>query len=254
MESINQFSAQRFTLLIKRYFVLNYKPWLIGLGALSGVLLLVSLINAYASGGSFNFPLITSLGSVFIFIVGFMTTSSVFKEIHTPARGQFFLTLPATTIEKLFSHWFITSIAYILIANIILYLVLLFANGLSNLIWGMQWSFFNPFSIGNLELMGQYIVAHSLFFLGAVYFRKNNFLKTLLSLFALYVFLGIILGLSAWAIFGSGGVLLDGNEINHEMQLQLESNFKLINRIFFAGIMAPFCLLVSYFKFKEREV
>jgi hypothetical protein len=52
-----------------------------------------------------------------------------------------------------------------------------------------------------IRTTGIYLVTHSVFLLGATYFRKNNFLKTLLALFLISLALNIYSGLVGWGVF-----------------------------------------------------
>ncbi len=254
MEKINQFSLQRFTLLMQRYIMFNSKTWLIGIGAISGVMLVIGLITAYFSQGYFDVRSLVNTGQTIIFIGGFIITSMAYNEIHTPARSQFYLTLPATTAEKLFSHWLITSILFVLISNVLLSLVLLLANAIGYVAWAVPINMFNPFTQANLQLMAIYVVVQSIFFLGALYFRKNNFLKTILSVFVIAMALNLIAILFAWLLFGQTS--FDGNfhSINPEMGSYFEITLPKIMKTIFYIVLVPFCLVVSYFKLKEREV
>ncbi|TVQ88357.1 MAG: hypothetical protein EA393_09055 [Bacteroidetes bacterium] len=252
MEKINQFSIQRLFLLMKRHSVMNAKTWLIGLGALSGILIIIALIQSY-SNGFFDLESLVTIGTIFIFIGGFIVTSAAYNELHTPARGQFYLILPANTLEKLLSNWLLSSAVFVVVAFVLLSVVLGITTLLSSWVFNTDTAFFNPFTHDNLENMGVYVVVQSIFFLGALYFRKNNFIKTLLSVFVVMFGLSIILGFLGWVILG---------EFNHISDENLpESNFVFftetlpqIARIIFWWLTAPFFLLVSYFKLKEREV
>lgn len=254
MEKINQFSVHRFMLLIKRYAIFNTKTLLIGLGALSGVMIFIALIQTYVSGGMFNVEALTNTGQTMIFIGGFVLTSMVFKELHAPARSQFYLTLPATTAEKLFSSWIITSVGFVVLANVILSLVLLLSNGLAHIAWSTPISYFNPFTSGNIQIMSVYFVTQSIFFLGAIYFRKNNFLKTILSLFVISFVINIITAGFMYIIFGQMGMGGEMQSLPPDFILTMESTAPKLARFAFYGIITPLSLLVSYFRLKEREV
>ncbi|MBW6478460.1 MAG: hypothetical protein K0B37_03460 [Bacteroidales bacterium] len=252
MEKINQFSVQRLFLLMKRHSIMNLKTWLIGFGAISGVLIVMALLQSLGSG-TFNLDSLTATGISFIFIAGYLITSMMYNEIHTPARGQFYLILPATTFEKLLSNWLLSSIVYVLVAHIMLSLVLLIAGLLSAAIFSTSLDFYNPFTEAGFKNMGVYLVTQSIFFLGALYFRKNNMLKTLLSIFAVIVALGMIASLFGWIILG------EFNQINEENLPPQGLEFFTITipniaKYLFWGLTAPFFLVVSYFKLKEREV
>lgn len=254
MEKINKFSLQRFVLLMQRYVTFNSKSWLIGIGAISGVLIIISLLQAYFSQSHFDIRSMVNTGQVMIFIGGFVITSMAYNEIHTPARSQFYLTLPATTAEKLFSNWLITSVIFILVSNVLLSVVLGLANGIANLAWSSAFNIFNPFTIENLKLMGIYIVTQSIFFLGALQFRKNNFLKTILSIFVIAMIINIISVLFAYLLFGTDGMHLDAQTISPDLSNIFETIFPKVMKTIFNVVLVPFFLLVSYFKLKEREV
>jgi hypothetical protein len=254
MEKINQFSLQRFMLLMQRYMMFNHKTILIGTGAIAGTIMVIGLLQAYFTDGHFNLNALVTTGQVFVFITGLILTSMSYNEIHTPARSQFYLTLPATTSEKLFSHWLLTSVVYILLAHILLSLVLFLTNVISSVAWGSQITFFNPFTQSNLTQMGAYIVAHSAFFLGALYFRQNNFLKTLLSLFVISMAFNVLAVGFMYLLFGSMG--FQGSELesmNPGLFSAFDTYAPYILKSFYVAVVL-FCLAVSYFRLKEREV
>lgn len=252
MEKINQFSIQRLFLLMKRHSFINLKTWLVGFGAISGVLIVISLLQSYSSG-FFNLSALSTTGVTFIFIAGYLITSMAYNEIHTSARGQFYLMLPANTIEKLLSNWIITSFLYIIIANVLLIAILALASLLSSFLFNTGVEIYNPFTNDGIRTMGIYVVTQSVFFLGALYFRKNNLLKTLLSIFVIQMIFSSILALAGWLILG------DFNQVNEESLPNEAVQFFTVNlpdiaKTIFWIVTAPFFLIVSYFKFKEREV
>jgi hypothetical protein len=254
MEKINQFSIQRFMLLMKRYLLFNTKTLLIGAGAISGTLLVIGLLQAYFSGANFRIDALVTTGQVFIFVSGLILTSLSYNEIHTPARSQFYLTLPATTAEKLFSNWFLTSIGFIIAANALLWLTVFLTSVVSATAWGSSLSFYNPLTKVNITQIASYLVANSIFFLGAIYFRQNNFLKTLLSLFVISMAFNVIAALYMYLLFGTAGI--QGSEmemVSPNLIRFMQENAANLLKLFLATIVV-FSLTVSYFRLKEREV
>jgi hypothetical protein len=254
MEKINQFSLQRFLLLMQRYLSFNHKTLLIGFGAISGIIIVVGIIMAYNSVGYFHIQPLVSFGQVLIFVAGLAITSNAYKEIHTPARSLFYLTLPATTSEKLFSNWFLTSLVYIIVANLVLMLVILIVNLIGMMFWSLPLNIFNPLSQENIRIMSVYMVIHSIFFLGSLAFRKNNMLKTILSLFVVSMAINLIMILFAWILFRQVGFHYQPDTINSGLQTIIAQTLPKVAEIMFYALIIPFCLLVSYFKLKEREV
>lgn len=256
MENLNNFSAQRFILLMRRFITLHFKTWLTGIYMLSSLLVLLGLLNTYINSGQLNTNLLILTGHTVIFLGGLVLSSMAFNELHYPTRSQFLLTLPATTFEKLFSHWLVTSLIFIVFAHVVLAVTLALVGGICHVIWGSAISFYNPFAMQSVKVMGTYMVAQSIFFLGAVYFRKNNFLKTALSLFVINTALSIIIGLFMVLVFKSAFIGIDTttNPINPQAQVFFETTLPWLNKIFLGFVLTPFCLVVAYFRLKEREV
>lgn len=256
MEKMNQFSFSRLILLMQRNITFNIKSWMIAFGEFIGVVIIVGLLNTYFSNGLLNINPVVILGYIILFINGFVLTAGTYNELHVPTRSQFYLTLPATTLEKFFSHYLISTVLYVLIANLMLFISILIYAGLSVLIWDANMAYFNPFELQNINLMGIYIVSQSVFFLGAVAFRKYNFLKTILAVFVVQFALNIILALLAWVIIGSPGVSVDVDSQNTEAELTMffSDTLPTMAKYFTFYVLAPFLLVVSYLKLKEREV
>jgi hypothetical protein len=217
-------------------------------------MIVVSLLQAYFSTGYFNVSALVTTGQTFIFVGGFILTSMAYNEIHTPARSQFYLTLPATTAEKLFSSWFITSIVYVIVTNLVLWFVLLLSNSIAHLAWATPWDIYNPFAPTYTQLMAIYMATQSVFFLGALYFRKNNFMKTILSLFVISMIINVITVVFAYLIFGTPGIHTDMEAMDPGFGYSFMTTLPKIMKGLFYGVLAPFCLVVSYFTLKEREV
>jgi hypothetical protein len=253
MEKINQFSLQRFILLMKRHMTLNHKTWLTGFAAIGGLLIIISQFQIFTSGGVLNLAVLVNTGTTFILIGGFLLTSMAYNELHSPARSQFLLILPATNLEKLLSHWFVTSFLYVALANIALFLSVLVASIISALVYGSTIEFFNPFTEQNARIMGTYIVIQSIFLLGALYFRRNNLLKTLLAIFLVMMVLSMWSGLIVY-ILGVPSGDYNAESVSPVVANFFEFTLPRIAGIIFWVVLAPFFLIVSYFTLKEREV
>ncbi len=198
-----------------------------------------------------------------LFIGGFIFTSIIFRELYTKARGQFYLTLPASNFEKFSSKWLISAILYPIAITIFYWLFSIIANAIYTYWNGESLVGFMTDWMGALkDLIPIYIVTQAIFFLGAITFTKYNIFKTFFSLFALGMFLMLVFGFLfrfvMWDYFS-------GMAFNPEFNgLQLETSSSVqvfvqdyvldaIKYLFWLGF-APFLLLVSYFKLKEREI
>ena len=117
--------------------------------------------------------------------------------------------------------------------------------------------FVNLFDHKALITYANYLVIQPIFLLGAIYFRKMNFLKTVLALilvgFSIALYSGLLTGLAVWINGGNHtfGKIDHYNITNNDAVI----HFIVVNaKILYWGLTAPFFLLVSYFSLKERQV
>lgn len=202
----NTFSTDRFIHLCKRSFVINQRQWLIGLIASIGIVITIWMVPTL-----FILVLTESEVSRFenSFHIAFMTftlwgllfTSDIFQELNTPATAFQSLTLPATSTEKFLSAWFITVPVFLIITIIAISLITLL-SALVLILFGGTPSGLNiyyPLDRSTWDFALNYLFLNSLFLLGAIYFRKNNFLKTIASFIALMLSFFIVWGFLGWA-------------------------------------------------------
>lgn len=241
----NSYNPQRQLLFVRRQLTLSQQTWLIAAGAIFGVLLIVSVLAAI-----FNPAELHEIQGFYLaafFFGGLIFTSMIFKELHSPHRSYFFLTLPASTLEKLVGAWLITSPLYIVGFTLLSFIVFL----LSFLIAGAPFSLSYFFNDALGEVIISYLVIQTIFLWGACYFRKNNFLKTVLVLIVFGICFALYLGLLVWLFFESNGnVQLNEGDLSPGLLDTLTNT----TEIFFWGILGPYMLLMSYFTLKERQV
>ena len=129
----------------------------------------------------------------FLFLGGFILTSVFFAQDMFDRTGQHnWLTLPASQAHKFLAKGVLTAVAY----PVVLYLLFFFSSIIIELLALILFKdpvyLFNPFAFGTNKLLMHYIVNQSIFLLGATYFRKAHFIKTVLSLSLIGIALSII--------------------------------------------------------------
>lgn len=242
----NNFNINRLSNFIQRQIALNTPPMLIAAGAVSGTLLIVSLLVAYYNGHELE-----NLKGFYLtvfFVGGYIFTSNIFSELHTPQKSYFYLTLPVSTLEKTIGSWLLSSVAYTIVFQLvtgIIYMITRLAAGQGPTLT----EFFNR---DYFLAVGVYFVTQTIFFLGASYFRKYNFLKTLLALFLIQVAIGLYAGGLGWLLFR--GEPMNNNSFTGEFEFAVEHIIPQVAKFLFWYVFAPFMLVVSYFSLKEREV
>jgi magnesium-transporting ATPase (P-type) len=249
----NNFNIKRLYLLIQRQVVVNQKNLLISFAACFGATLTIFLLVIYGSGSILYAPLMSISFSI-MFTGGLVFTSLGFKELHSPAKAYQYLTLPATTFEKLLSVWLLTSILHIIV-SLLLILILALLGNLFALAIGVGTQSINELlHFGVFKLVWIYFVVQTVFLLGSCYFRKNNFLKTLLALFILGMVLSIYAGINGVVLFHTLSFNMNDQTTSGTFRHFMQNSFPMIMHIVFYYLTAPFFLVVSYFVLKERQV
>jgi len=250
------FSLKRFTQLLLRQRMLNMKTWLIAMISVAGFILFVAfLVQMTSPVPDVWMKTFEILGIISFVVMGLVFGSLAFSEMGTYSRSLQFVTLPASRFEKFFSAWLVTSVFYIIFAVAILFVTSLLMTLVSMGLYEGSFIVFNPFTeqFGNALLA--FFIAHSFFFLGAVWFRKGAFFKTLLTLFVVNVITNVWMAILFFIIInpfklltGAGGAVFnfDGSIVSEQLLSWSVMGF--------FSVLALFMLLTAWVRFKEREV
>ncbi len=167
---------------------------------------------------------------------GILITSYAFADLHQNKRGYAYLMLPASAFEKFFSRWFLTGVGYALYS--------LLAYGLLSFIAPHK-AVFSVFSKDVVPLIMQYLVIQSVVFLGAIYFKRYRLLKTALAvgvlIFMLFASLSLLFYLLNPADAAASSIYVM-NSISQGPHYIIW------------GLLASFCLLTAYVRFREYEI
>ena len=238
---------KRLGFFLRRQLYLNFSTMWIAIGAVLGLLFIISALFAFFNREPETVLNLRNLYLVVFMLGGYIFTSKVFDEMHAPQKSYMFLTLPVSAAEKLLAAWLITSPVYVVVAGLIMLLLSFF----SSLLAGSMEAFPYLFDKAFFNCIGVYMVTQAVFFLGATTFRSNNFLKTLLALIVVALLITAYTGGLGYLLFGQGNHRL---EPNSELKDTAEFIFTKVIPMLFWWLFAPFLLLVSYFKLKERQV
>jgi hypothetical protein len=256
----NYFNLRRFGLLFRKHTVENYKSYLMSLIVLVGIMALVMGFVAYNSSGK----LVTGLQELFfmLFLVGAGTvfTSTVFSELGEQKRAIAFLTLPASLLEKYLVAWIYSFLIYLLIYIPAFYLVasVIISIGGKGGEDAELLNLFGPHS--NVDkVIFLYAFLHAVSLIGAVFFRKAHFIKTVFILFLGFFAVTILNQLLLQAMLGHAdlsAIPLSGATITEDGQ-----GYKLgvpdADLSFTWIVSIGFILIIwaaAYFKLKEKQV
>lgn len=256
----NIFKADRFFLLFKKDLVQGYKTLLITAAATIGAIFFLLLVSTPGEASS---EVHMGLFLPMLWAGGLIFTSLVFKEAHSANLIHGWLMTPASQFEKYLQKLLLTTVFFI-IALIIVFVAASVLNSLVYLLFFSQRPpVFNPFQSWVWINTGHYMIVQSIFFLGAVWFRKYNFVKTVLTLnvlqFLFTVILGLVVGLVYWtpireAVHGNSWFFMEAGQILAIKFSNLNPFFIKASKIIYFGLLAPFFWFVSWLRLKEIEV
>ena len=246
MYQTNVFSVERAWHALRTDLHQQSRAVLVGTGAAAAVILIANVFSPEPTGSDFHaafFPLALIAG-------GFLFTSTLFAELPDKPRAHAYLTLPISTLERWAVRLLLSTVGYAAVALAGYFLVTLLGAGISQLIRGQSHPVFTP-SMNDWRIVLRYLVTSSLFLFGAVYFRRWNALKVVLSVAGVFLAVAVIAAGLGWLVFfeftGSFGPWLASAPGVMEA---IEAGGK----IFFWGVMAPLFWFLTWLRLSETEV
>ncbi len=243
------FSLDRFILLCKRFITINQRTWGLGFAGALSLILAVWLLYTIVGGHDLvMYSTIAGLLQLLYILGGLLITSSIFNELHNAGSASQLFTLPAGTFEKFFAAWFLSYLCFTVIAFILIVLI----HTILGLTIDIPEIAVN-LNITDMNLFSQilsYTTYHSIFLLGAVYFRKNNFTKTALSIILFLSSLGIIFII----LFYTPGTEIFRGQITDKTIFGFVEEFAWILRIVISIAITVLFLFFSYIRLKNRQV
>jgi hypothetical protein len=263
-KGLAHFSPIRLFLLIQRDFLTHYRTIAIFTAAIAGFVIFTSTLSSAAQSGN-NFHQV--LFFLILYIGGFIFTSRAFRELFSSQKSYTYLTLPGSTLEKFVARLLLTSLIFTLGTLAVYLAIAAVSEGINKLLIGNTHQFLDPFSKKFLVAAAAYLVIQGVFLAGAVFFRKNAFIKTILSLMVLSILLLIIALIVARIVspgyFGNiprTNFQLDTLSdlasllgMTEEGLLQLGRAIRIGLKILFWAVLAPFLWVISYLKFRRIE-
>jgi hypothetical protein len=277
MKIDEKLSLKRIVLLLKKDTLETYRQSLIIAGAVFGVYLAIYLISAFALSRGWNpnpWIQLSDRGPALhwglfyplLFLGGFIVTSRAFYDVHNRVKSHDWFMLPASPVEKFAEKLLLTSLGYAIVVLAGYTFFSIIASGLSIAFFRSAFPVFNPMSRAALLAVVNYMVAQSIFLLGAIYFRKNHFLKTVLVIVGIGICTAVFSAVMFRLVYGKyfNGVIPTDEfralfEVLDEMGPgpRLESAGKImitISKIIYWGIVGPVFWAIAYLRLREVEV
>lgn len=251
------FDIHRLWLLIRADLVSDYRPMLMITATLAGLMLLGSMFTVYQDGQNEYYYFGWYAGALFIW--GAIGASLSFTELHDKTKNEAYLLLPASALEKTVARLLGATVIFLGFVLVFLTLASAIIESLNLAVFGRRNGFFNPFDQGVWVPVGWFLVAVSLYFLGAAWFRKLHFVKTALTLTAIPIALSIFAMFVTRIVFGEIFTdisinLPDANFYNYYLAHQGLFDALLWILKFAGFVVVPvFCWYVAWLRVKETE-
>lgn len=248
-------NPKRLCLLLRSDISLNLHSILIFALTIFAILFLNTFITLADTARNNFHP---ALFAIFLVFGGLWVTMRVFRDVHTKERSHFLLTLPASNLEKFLSRLLLTTVGYTALIIAIFYLSSILILGFSSAFLKTQAIVFNPFDAEITNLIIFYLIIHAFFFLGAIYFKKHIFSKTILSLCGLLLIFPLLTSLIMFITsHAAHGVTIPQIYVNISWHLPETSLTSLyFNKLqgYIAGIVVFCCWVIAYLRLRESEI
>ncbi len=194
----DQLSWRRLLSLLRADVLRNNRAWLVAVGTATLVALFLSVLGAIdgsVSNGFYHAFFIAAL-----FGLGTIATSQSFVDLHGRTTSTAFLLLPASALEKTLARLLLTTVG--LFAGLLMLTPVLswLLEGINAMLFDVRRETFAPFDRLAWLMLPHYLVAQSLFFLGAAWFRKVHYLKTVGAVLLIALGLSVIATVLAWMV------------------------------------------------------
>ena len=270
MQANNVFNLRRMQFYLQKHATDHLRFY--GMGAIA-VFALSTIIGILAVISHNRFEHVSDFLPFYyigLFLGGLLFTSRSFNELGNKEKGVDYLMLPASQFEKFFTLFLISTIGFFLFYHLSCYLSFKIIENVQLSYNGQQiernYKFLSDPDEKQYIYYG-YFVLQSIFLLGATYFHKYTFLKTLFSVFIFLFGLYVINCILVTLLFGFGGEFwkrsvpffmvnkLEGGPVNWHTTTYLIPRWLLDTYSFIMKfILAPVFWTMAYFRLKDQEI
>ncbi len=256
---------KRFSLLINREIQTSKRDLTIYALTLFLILFASETIRSFVSQYSmrgFSPAAYDSLFPNFLFIGGLIITSLAFADDMFSKNGQQeWLMLPATSLEKFLAKGVLTAFAYPVALIVVFFLASVVIEPLQLLFFGNPLSLFNPFTRDVASQFALYWVWQSIFLLGATYFHKGHFFKTILALGVIgfvfaalgLLFVKIIFSIKYGSSLRTFDVVFSFDSLLFQPSYGAIGAFRAFGKIVYFVALPLFCWVTAYFRVEEVQ-
>jgi hypothetical protein len=252
-----QLSWRRLKALLRNESIGEYRIWLVASAVTAGAMLL-GATYAVPNLDLVDPPYYRIAYFVALVILGTLQASLSFRELHDKSQNTSFLLLPASALEKTLAPLLTTTIV------LIVYL-LVFTTAASAAIEGVNWllyrrtnELFDPVAPEVWVGIPRYLVVQSWFFLGAAWFRKARYLKTLLAIMvgglALAVLALLFALVAGWVTVSSSGLHAQANVDSWLFSYSDSKLLRVSLATLWLVVQPLFCWWLAWLRIRDTQV
>lgn len=254
MQRAKYFNLKRFMHLLKREAHINIRRNLLIIGAMYSLFTITMFLVFEFGEHDFrqevldNFHFVTF--TVMLFLGGVFITSFSFIELRDKMKSHFYLLTPGSAFEKFAVNIFISCVAYVIVMFILYITYSYLFNWISFELYDLN---FNQLLLSGSDLLTAvkvFVLVHSIFFLGAVTFKKYPVILTPIAGFLFLVILSLANKIGERVIF---------NNIEFEKHManigfnEFFGQYEFIAEISLFIILPLILWFVAYLKLNEKE-
>ncbi len=259
---MNTISIKRIALLMQKNIYENSTNFLRGFAIYFGILMVIIMSTMYT-----DFIALQNIKVMYVagfIILGTVASGTAFSNLRTKEKSMSYLSLPATTFEKLLAEFIISTIVFFVVYAATFYifnfLMILFGELVDV---SFEIKIVNIFNEFILTLYWYFIIFQSVLFAGAATFMKRPLLRTGFTLFlagVIYLLYGITLVYFIKEYFTDSiphahiNIFENVNTPYNKVELSYTTLLVKTARYLFDYALAPIFWVVAYLKLKEKQV
>ncbi len=252
--------------LLRKDIEEGYRTFLAPIGAVTGVLFVVYCLRDLSGfrddAGTVSAATATVHMTPFVLLLfggGLFLSSRSFVEIHTKARNAEWFMLPTQLFEKFLVRVLLATVGWAVGTIAYYFLFSLLASLLAKVIVGEFMVLFDPLTGKVWLAAADYVVVQSLFVFGAIFFKRNHFMKSVLAVSGAFLLLWILATVVEAIAFGqSAGTVTIGGwntfiAVRGKMESAAHTLFIVVQVVYWA-LLGPVMWTAGYRRLARTEV
>lgn len=271
MQPNNVFNLRRMQLYLQKHMTDHYRFYTMSMLAVFGLMTVIGVSMILLARNPFDrLSNLVPFYYIGLFFGGMLFTSRSFNELGNKEKGVDFLMLPASQFEKFITLLLVSTIGYLLFYHLCCYLSFKIIESVQLTALGrkieMNYQFLDDPKEKVYVYYG-YMIMQAIFLVGATYFHKYSFVKTLLANFLFLFMLWCINSFLVTCIFGFDHEFwkrsvpflmvnkLEGGPSSWHTTVYLIPEWLQHFYLFAVKfLIAPILWTIAYFRLKDQEI